>query len=84
MVQAFHDVIRNKIKQSLEWKGSLISMELSADGDIVACGSQDTYGALLASVDWRRFHDSGYPGKPRNSKSSIFLTGGYENNRLEL
>ena len=79
---AFHDVIRNKIKQSLEWKGSLISMELSADGDIVACGSQDN------SVHfWRRSTAqdsmmSGYPGKPAHlafdSSGTLLATGGSE------
>ena len=79
---AFHDVIRNKINQSLEWKGSLISMELSADGDIVACGSQDNTVHF-----WRRSTGedsmmSGYPGKPRNlafnSSGKLLATGGYE------
>ena len=30
-----------KIKQKLEWKGSLVSMVLSPNSDIVVCGSQD-------------------------------------------
>ena len=79
---AFHDVIRNKINQSLEWKGSLISMELSADGNIVACGSQDNTVHF-----WRRSTGedsmmSGYPGKPRNlafnSSGKLLATGGHE------
>ena len=48
----FFDVASNKINQKLEWRGSLVSMVLSPDGDIVACGSQDN------SVHfWRRSTD---------------------------
>lgn len=60
----FFDAFANEEKQRLEWKGSLVSMVLSPDGDIVACGSQDN------SVHfWRRSTGedsmmSGYPGKP--------------------
>ncbi len=61
---SFIDVTSNTLLQRLEWKGSLVSMVLSPDGSIVACGSQDN------SVHfWRREsgEDSamhGYPGKP--------------------
>ncbi len=68
------------IRQRLKWKGSLISMALSPDGKVVACGSQDN------SVHfWRRStgHDSmmpGYPGKPTalafDTKSTLLATGG--------
>jgi len=60
----FTDISTNEPRQKLEWQGSLVSMVLSADGDIVACGSQDN------SVHfWRRSsgEDSmmhGYPSKP--------------------
>ena len=60
----FFDAPTGKLRQKLEWKGSLVSMVLSPDGDIVACGSQDN------SVHfWRRSTEkdsmiSGYPGKP--------------------
>ena len=60
----FYDIEESKIIQSLEWKGSLVSMMLSPDGEIVACGSQDN------SVHfWRRSTSedammSGYPAKP--------------------
>ncbi len=76
----FYDVSAHKLKQKLEWKGSLVSMVLSPDGDIVACGSQDN------SVHfWRRSTAedsmmSGYSGKPSNlafDRSGILLaTGG--------
>ena len=79
---SFFDVINNKINQKLEWQGSLVSMELSPNGDIVACGSQDN------SVHfWRRSTGddaemTGYPGKPSNLSfdcSGTFLaTGGSE------
>ena len=61
---AFFDASTGELGQTLEWKGSLVSMALSPDGDVVACGSQDN------SVHfWRRSTErdsmmSGYPGKP--------------------
>ena len=60
----FFDASTGERRQKLEWKGSLVSMVLSPDGEIVACGSQDN------SVHfWRRSTEqdammSGYPGKP--------------------
>ena len=61
---SFFDGKSSALRQKLEWKGSLVSMVLSPDGDIVACGSQDN------SVHfWRRSSGqdsmmSGYRGKP--------------------
>ena len=61
---SFFDGANGTLRQKLEWKGSLVSMVLSPDGDIVACGSQDN------SVHfWRRSTEqdsmmSGYPAKP--------------------
>ena len=61
---SFFGAANGKIRQKLEWQGSLVSMVLSPDGGIVVCGSQDN------SVHfWRRStgQDSemfGYPGKP--------------------
>ncbi|MBO6563832.1 MAG: PQQ-binding-like beta-propeller repeat protein [Pseudomonadales bacterium] len=79
----FFDVKTGESQQKLEWKGSLVSMVLSADGDIVACGSQDN------SVHfWRRSTGedsmmSGYPGKPGvlafDRTGSVLATGGHEN-----
>ena len=37
----FLDASTGELRQQLEWMGSLVSMVLSPDGDIVACGSQD-------------------------------------------
>ena len=59
----FFNASTGELFQKLEWKGSLVSMVLSSDGNVVACGSQDN------SVHfWRRDtgQDSqmhGYPGK---------------------
>jgi WD40 repeat protein len=68
--------------QELEWQGSLVSMVLSPDGNVVACGSQDN------SVHfWRRSsgEDSqmyGYRGKPSalafDEKGTLLATGGGE------
>ena len=76
----FFDVTRGSLNQKLEWQGSLISMVLSPDGDVVACGSQDN------SVHfWRRSTEmdaemTGYPGKPSQlafDQTGAFLaTGG--------
>ena len=60
----FFDASSGELRQKLEWIGSLVSMVLSPDGDIVACGSQDR------SVHfWRRSTEqdsmmAGYPAKP--------------------
>lgn len=68
--------------QTLEWQGSLVSMVLSPDGNVVACGSQDN------SVHfWRRDsgQDSqmhGYPGKPSSlafdDSGTLLATSGGE------
>ena len=61
---SFFDGASGALRQKLEWKGSLVSMVLSPDGDIVACGSQDNTVHF-----WRRSTEedsmmSGYPAKP--------------------
>ncbi len=76
----FFDALTGDLCQQLEWKGSLVSMALSPDGDIVACGSQDN------SVHfWRRSTEqdsmmSGYPGKPSalafDDAGTLLATGG--------
>jgi len=61
---SFLDAATGLTRETLAWKGSLISLEVSPDGAIVACGSQDR------SVHfWRRQTGadsmmSGYPAKP--------------------
>lgn len=76
----FFDSSSGNITQEFKWKGSLVSMVISPDGDIVACGSQDN------SVHfWRRSTSkdsmmSGYSFKPSAlafDQSGVFLaTGG--------
>ena len=78
----FFDAPTGELRQKLEWQGSLVSMVLSSDGDIVACGSQDN------SVHfWRRSTEqdsmmSGYPGKPSalafDDTGTLLATGGGE------
>lgn len=78
----FYSADSGEVRQQLEWKGSLVSMVLSPDGDIVACGSQDN------SVHfWRRSTGqdsmmSGYPGKPAalafDASGSYLATSGGE------
>ena len=79
---AFFNASTGELRQSLEWQGSLVSMVLSPDGGIVACGSQDN------SVHfWRRStgEDSemfGYPTKPSalafDDTGTLLATGGGE------
>lgn len=79
---AFYIISTGQLIQKLEWKGSLVSMVLSPDGQIVVCGSQDN------SVHfWRRSNGkdsmmSGYPSKPSalafDSNGTLLATGGGE------
>ena len=79
---AFFDASTGELRQKLQWQGSLVSMVLSPDGDIVACGSQDN------SVHfWRRSTEqdsmmSGYSGKPSalafDDAGTLLATGGGE------
>ena len=78
----FFDAPTGELRQKLEWQGSLVSMALSPDRDIVACGSQDN------SVHfWRRSTEedstmSGYPAKPSalafDDTGALLATGGGE------
>ena len=78
----FFDAFTGELRQKLEWMGSLVSMVLSPDGDIVACGSQDN------SVHfWRRSTEQdsmmeGYPAKPSalafDDTGTLLATGGGE------
>ena len=78
----FFDASTGELRQKLEWQGSLVSMALSPDGDIVACGSQDR------SVHfWRRSTEqdsmmSGYSAKPSaltfDDTGTLLATGGGE------
>jgi len=78
----FFDASTGECRQKLEWTGSLVSMVLSPNGDIVACGSQDN------SVHfWRRSTEkdsmmSGYAGKPSalafDATGTLLATSGGE------
>ncbi len=77
---AFFEGTSGELNQKLEWKGSLVSMALSPDGDVVACGSQDSTVHF-----WRRStgQDSmmaGYPAKPSaldfDDTGTLLATGG--------
>ena len=76
----FCDGSTGELRQKLEWQGSLVSMVLSSNGDIVACGSQDNTVHF-----WRRSTEqdsmmSGYPTKPSalafDDTGTLLATGG--------
>lgn len=79
---SFWDASTGKCRSALEWQGSLVSMVLSPDGEIVACGSQDDTVHF-----WRRSsgEDSemrGYSTKPSalafDATSTFLATSGGE------
>ena len=79
---SFFDAPTGELRQKLEWQGSMVSMVLSSNGDIVACGSQDNTVHF-----WRRSTEqdsmmSGYPVKPSalafDDSGALLATGGGE------
>ena len=79
---SFFNPSTGSLRQKMEWQGSLVSMVLSPNGDIVVCGSQDNTVHF-----WRRSTEqdsmmSGYPGKPSalafDSAGTLLATGGGE------
>ena len=77
---AFFDASTGEVRQKLEWQGSLVSMVLSPDGGIVACGSQDNsvhFWRRATGLDSEMF---GYPGKPSalafDDTGTLLATGG--------
>lgn len=79
---AFFGASTGELRQKLEWKGSLVSIALSADGDVVACGSQDCTVHF-----WRRSTEqdsemAGYPSKPSvlafDATGTLLATSGGE------
>jgi WD40 repeat protein len=76
----FFNITEHKEVQKLEWQGSLVSMVLSPDGDIVACGSQDNSVHFWRRTTGLDAEMTGYPGKPSQlafDHSGRFLaTGG--------
>jgi len=78
----FFDGASGEVRQALEWKGSLVSMVLSSDGDIVACGSQDNSVHFWRRASGQDSMMSGYPGKPSalafDDTGTLLATGGGE------
>ena len=79
---SFFNASTGELQQKLEWQGSMVSMVLSSNGDIVACGSQDNTVHF-----WRRSTEqdsmmSGYPAKPSSlafdDTGTLLATGGGE------
>lgn len=79
---SFWDPASGDLREQLDWKGSLISLAVSPDGAIVACGSQDRTVHF-----WRRRSGedsmmSGYPYKPAaidfDASARLLATSGAE------
>lgn len=70
------------LTQTLAWKGSLVSLVLSPDGGVVACGSQDNTVHFWRRASGRDSMMSGYPRKPSalafDATGSWLATGGSE------
>ena len=60
----FFEEATGELRQNLEWQGSLVSMALSSDEGIVACGSQDNSVHFWRRSTERDSEMFGYPGKP--------------------
>ncbi|MDE2683586.1 MAG: hypothetical protein OXI54_05495 [Chloroflexota bacterium] len=78
----FFDASTGELRQKLEWMGSLVSMVLSPDGDIVACGSQDNSVHFWRRSTERDSEMTGYPAKPSalafDDSSTLLATSGGE------
>ena len=78
----FFDASTGEPHQKLEWQGSLVSMVLSPDGGIVACGSQDNSVHFWRRDTGKDSMMSGYPGKPSalafDGTGTLLATGGGE------
>ena len=78
----FLDGVSGNLTQKLEWKGSLVSIALSNDSDVVACGSQDNSVHFWRRSSGKDSKMSGYPFKPSalsfNKKGTLLATGGSE------
>lgn len=59
----FFDLFKNEISERYQWKGSLISLALSPDGNIVACGSQDKSVHFWRRLSGEDSRMSGYQSK---------------------
>ena len=78
----FFDAPTGELRQKLEWQGSLVSIVLSPDGDIVACGSQDNSVHFWRRSTEQDYMMSGYSAKPSalafNETGTLLATGGGE------
>ena len=61
---SFWDPASGGLRERLDWKGSLISLAVSPDGAIVACGSQDRTVHFWRRQTGEDSMMSGYPYKP--------------------
>jgi WD40 repeat protein len=67
---------------TLDWKGSPISLAVSPDGSVIACGSQDKTVRFWRRATGAGSQMAGYPGKPAalafDPASALFATSGAE------
>ena len=79
---SFFSAATGELRQKLEWQGSLVSMALSPDGGIVACGSQDNTVHFWRRSTGQDSMMSGYPAKPSalafDGTGTLLATGGGE------
>jgi WD40 repeat protein len=77
---AFLDATTAEVRESLAWKGSLISLCVSPNGAIVACGSQDRTVHFWRRASGEDSMMSGYPAKPAalafDHRSRLLATSG--------
>jgi hypothetical protein len=73
-------VEEGRLVQSYAFKGSLVSLALSPDAKVVACGSQDGTVHFWRTASGSDAEMSGYPSKPRalawDPFASLLATGG--------
>ena len=79
---SFFEAATGELRQKMEWQGSLVSMVLSPDGGIVACGSQDNSVHFWRRSTERDSEMFGYPAKPSalafDDTNTLLATGGGE------
>ena len=79
---SFFSGTNGKRRHKFEWQGSLVSMVLSPDGDVVACGSQDNTVHFWRRSTGRDSRMPGYSAKPSalafNGRGTFLATGGSE------
>lgn len=58
------DPVGRRVVKKLEWKGSMLGLEFSPDGTVVACGCQDNSVHFWRIASGKDAQMSGYPTKP--------------------